>query len=215
MSQEVIITSVTANTPVDIYYCDAMSGNCVYVSTVSVFPFTFNVPSPYDEENIVLKIVDTQGCIDGEVIQITPTPTPMVSPSFTPTQTYTPTNSPTPTETPVNTITPTQTITITPTTTPTMTTTPVISLHAVAKDYSSTATNACSVPMSIVNYYTYISEANLVPVIGAVVYTTAVNGVLYNPYNGLNKFRKMIFGGTEYAVQINSQGQIVSFVSCY
>ena len=36
MSQQVTITSVTANTPVEIYYCDSTSGSCVYVSTVSV-----------------------------------------------------------------------------------------------------------------------------------------------------------------------------------
>ena len=58
MSQQVTITSVTANTPVEIYYCDSTSGSCVYVSTVSVFPYTFNVPPPYDEQNIVIKIID-------------------------------------------------------------------------------------------------------------------------------------------------------------
>jgi hypothetical protein len=72
MSQRVTITSVTANTPVDIYYCDSFSANCVYVSTVSVFPFFFDVPPPYDNSNIVIKIEDVNGCIDGETILITP-----------------------------------------------------------------------------------------------------------------------------------------------
>jgi hypothetical protein len=95
MSQQVTITSVTANTPVEIFYCDSFSANCVYVSTVSVFPYTFNVPPPYNENNIVIKIEDTNGCIDGEVIPITPTPTS----SLTPTLTRTPTNTPTQTQT--------------------------------------------------------------------------------------------------------------------
>ena len=56
MPQSVTITSVTANTPVEIYYCNSFSASCVYVSTVSVFPYTFDVPSPYDETNIVIKI---------------------------------------------------------------------------------------------------------------------------------------------------------------
>ena len=56
MSQQVTITSVTANTPVEIFYCDSFSANCVYVSTVSVFPYTFDVPPPYNENNIVIKI---------------------------------------------------------------------------------------------------------------------------------------------------------------
>jgi hypothetical protein len=49
MSQQVTITSVTANTPVEIFYCDSFSANCVYVATVSVFPYTFEVPPPYNE----------------------------------------------------------------------------------------------------------------------------------------------------------------------
>ena len=68
MSQDVTISSVTANTPVDIYYCDSMSASCVYVSTVSVFPYTFTVPSPYSESTIVIKIEDVNGCIDGDII---------------------------------------------------------------------------------------------------------------------------------------------------
>jgi hypothetical protein len=39
--------------------------------------------------------------------------------------------------------------------------------------------------MTIVNYYTYISQANLTPVIGATVYQTLAGGVLYNPFNGV------------------------------
>ena len=89
MSQQVTITSVTANTPVDIYYCDSTSGSCVYVSTVAVFPYTFNVPPPYIQTNIVIKIEDVNGCIDGDIIYITPTPTS----SVTPTNTQTPTNT--------------------------------------------------------------------------------------------------------------------------
>lgn len=92
MSQLVTITSVTANTPVDIYYCDSFSASCVFVSTVSTFPYSFSVPPPYDQNNIVIKIEDNNGCIDGEIIYITPTPTPNVTPSITSTPTNTPTH---------------------------------------------------------------------------------------------------------------------------
>ena len=57
MSQQVTITSVTANTPVDIYYCDSFSASCVYVATVSTFPFVFYVPDPYDTTDFVVKII--------------------------------------------------------------------------------------------------------------------------------------------------------------
>ena len=102
MSQQVTISSVTANTPVDIYYCDSMSASCVYVATVSTFPFTFDVLDPYDDTKFVIKIVDTQSCEIGQVILVTPT------------------------QTPTNTATPTQTITVTPTNTSTNTPTPSI-----------------------------------------------------------------------------------------
>jgi len=214
MSQQVTITSVTANTPVNIYYCNSMSGSCVYVSTVSVFPYTFNVPPPYDEQNIVIKIVDTQSCEDGFVIPITPTPTntqtstPGVTPSYTPTNTTTTTN--TPTYTPTNTATPTYT----PTNTPTPTTTPVISIHPIGNLVSASSANTCSDTMTLTNYYTYIAQANLIPVVGVTVYQTVANGTLYNPYNGGNRYIKMGWGSNFYVVKINLQGEIVEYEIC-
>jgi hypothetical protein len=206
MSRQVTITSVTGNTPVDISYCDSTSGSCVYVATVATFPFTFSVPPPYSESSIVIKIEDTQGCIDGEVIPISPTPTPSITPSptHTPTQTNTPTVSPTQTTsvTPTNaaTSTPTPTITSTPTATP------LAAFHLTSK--------SCLTTPDITGYYTYISEANLTPVVGATVYQTLLNGVLYNPFNGGNGTFTLQFGGNLYQVQIDSAGQIVNFSSC-
>jgi hypothetical protein len=214
MSQQVTITSVTANTPVEIYYCDSTSGSCVYVSTVSVFPYTFDVPPPYDDNNIVIKIVDTQSCVDGYVIPITPTPTstqtstPNITPSYTPTNTSTPTD--TPTNTPTNTITPTET----PTNTPTPTTTPVISIHPIGNLVSASSANTCSDVMTLTNYYTYIAQANLVPVIGVTVFQTVVSGTLYNPYNGGDRYIKMGWGTDFYVVKINAQGEIVEYEIC-
>jgi hypothetical protein len=214
MSQQVTITSVTANTPVEIFYCDSFSANCVYVSTVSVFPYTFDVPLPYAENNIVIKIEDTNGCIDGETIFITPTPTSSVSPTITPTPTQTPTNTPTPTTTPTPTKTPNATTTPTPTNTPSPTTTPVFSLHLVGQSKLMTANEACSDQLTFLNYYTYINEANNTPVIGVKIYTTAFGVTLFNPYNGNNMYTKFVFGGNNYAVQVDTSGTITDFVNC-
>ena len=103
MSQQVTITSVTANTPVDISYCYANSGSPVYVATVSTFPYVFDVPDPYDLADFLVVIDDTQGCLYSQEVYITPTPTPSITPSqtITPTVTTTPTNTPTPTSTPL------------------------------------------------------------------------------------------------------------------
>jgi len=214
MSQQVTITSVTANTPVEIYYCDSTSGSCVYVSTVSVFPYTFDVPPPYDETDFVIKIEDVNGCIDGDIVYITPTPTSSVTPTMTQTPTNTPTNTITPTVTPTVTQTPTTTITTTPTTTPTPSTTPVFSLHLVGQNIFSTSANTCSDQLTLNNYYTYINESDTVPVIGVKIYQSTFGGVLFNPYNGQNGFTKFTFGGNNYAVQVDGSGTIVSFVLC-
>jgi hypothetical protein len=199
---------------VDISYCDSFSANCVNVATVSTFPFVFDVPPPYDENNIVIKIIDTQGCVDSDIIYITPTPTP----SVTPTQTLTPTQtmSQTPTQTPTQTLTPTQTATqtCTPTFTPTPSLTPAIAKHAIGQNIYNTSGNTCNDVVTLNNYYTYISEANSVPVIGAKVYQTLVGIVLYNLYNGNNRWIKMGFGTDFYDVQINTIGEITNFVIC-
>ena len=214
MSQQVTITSVTANTPVQIYYCDSMSANCVYVATVSVFPYTFQVPSPYDTEDIVIKIIDTQSCDIGHTIYITPTPTPSLSPTQTHTPSQTVTNTPTHTQTPTNTPTYTTTPTYTPTHTPSPTPTPVVAFHLIGSVLSTSSASTCNNMMTIVNYYTYISQANLVPVVGAVVYQTLVNGVLYTPFNGGNKYLKMKWGNSYYITQISPSGLIMSYQLC-
>ena len=214
MAQEVIITSVTANTPVDIYYCDSTSGSCVSVATVSVFPYTFTVPDPYDFNDIVIKIIDSQGCVDGDIIYITPTPTPSITPSLsftttpTPTSTITPTN--TNTQTPTNSVTPT----FTPTNTATPTTTPAVVPHSIGQTPQSTSGGTCGDVVTLTNYYTYVAQANTIPVVGAKVYTTLLNGTLYNPYNGQNRWLLMGFGQYLYAVLIDTNGNILNFALC-
>ena len=127
MSQLVTITSVTANTPVSIYYCDSMSANCQFVSSVSVFPYSFTVPSPLADSNFIVKIVDCYNCVIGQWVYVIPTNTPTqtptsgLSPTPTPTNTATPTNTNTSTPSPTLTRTPTKTPIVTPTRTPAMT----------------------------------------------------------------------------------------------
>lgn len=214
MSQLVTISSVTANTPVNIYYCDSTGSSCVYVATVSTFPYTFDVPDPYDLSDYRIKIDDTIGCEYYEMVYITPTPTPSITASSTVTPTVSPTQSSSPTVTPTNTATPTTTVSYTPTNTPTPTTTPVISYHLIGQNTFATSANTCSDTITSTNYYTYISQANSTPVAGAKVYETVLNGVLYTPYNGSGRWIKMLFGSNYYAVQINTSGDIVNYVLC-
>jgi hypothetical protein len=191
-----------------------MSASCVYVATVATFPYTFEVPDPYDNGDFVVKIVDTQNCEIGHIIEVSPTPTPTITTTPTPTTSVTPTQTssatPTPTITPTNTLTPT----ITPTITSTPTATPVIAYHAIGNNLSVSSANTCSDTVTVVNYYTYISQANLIPVNGVIVYQTNVGGTLYNPFNGSNRYLKMGFGGNYYVVQISSGGSMINFELC-
>ena len=211
MNQIVTITSITANIPVDVYYCDSFSANCVFVSAVSVFPYQFEVPSPYSEDNFIIKIIDADGCIVGDPISVTPTPTSKVTPTPTQTPTSTITNTPTNTETPTNTPTNTETPTNTPTNTSTPTPTSSVVPHYIGQNSFTTSGNVCNDTVTILPYYTYISEANSVPVVGAIIYQTQLNGVLYNPLNGSDKFYKMGFGPYYYWVQVGINGDILSF----
>lgn len=71
MSEQVTITTITANTPVNIYYCDSDGNNCIYVSSVSSFPYTFDVPISYSANDFIVKIVDSNSCVDTKTIYIT------------------------------------------------------------------------------------------------------------------------------------------------
>lgn len=214
MSEIVKITSITANTPVDVYYCDAMSASCVFVGSASTFPYEFTVPNPYDEQDFTIKIVDSEGCEEINMIYVTPTQTPTLTPTptQTPTQTIIQTQTLTPTQTKTVTPTPTQTVTNTPS--QTLTTTPTISEHFVGQYTDDNPIDVCIVNMTILRYYTYISEANTIPVIGATVYTFSYNGVLYAPLNGNSLYYKLQFGSSYYAVQINASGLITNFSLC-
>jgi hypothetical protein len=214
MGQQVTITSITANTPVEIYYCGPTSGDCVYVETISTVPYTFEVPSPVDYVDYLIKLVDVNGCIDGEFVYITPTPTSSVTPTVTQTPTNTITSTITSTQTPTTTSTNTPTPTTTSTNTPTPSVTPVVSSHLIGQNSFTTSTNTCTDTMSLTTLYTYISEANLIPVVGVKLYQSLYNGALFNPLNGGNRFIKMNWGGNFYAVQIDASGSIISYVLC-
>jgi hypothetical protein len=214
MSQQINILTLTANTPAQIFYCDSVSANCQYVSTISVVPFSFDVPAPYSNQDFIIKIIDNTGCTVGEMVYITPTQTPGTTPTQTPTQTQNSTPIPTNTPTQTNTGTPRATMTTTPTNTPTNTTTPVISIHAIGQNTYTSSGSACLDSITSTNYYTYISQANLIPVNGVTIYTLSSNGVLYNPFNGNNRWIKMRWGNSFYSVQINGVGIITNFVFC-
>jgi len=218
MSQQVTITSVTANTPVNIYYCDSLSASCVFVSSVATFPFVFDVPAPYDEQNFVIKIEDTQGCEYYELVPITPTPTGQVTPtptvSPTRTSTVTPTNTPSNSQTPTQTGTPTQTPTSTIVVYPPVEPTNNVVQHQIGQSVGCDSSNACADVLTTQKLYNYTVDATVEPVLGVTIYSTYYNSVLYNQYNGGNNWILMSWINGTYAVLISPQGIIEDFVLC-
>jgi hypothetical protein len=143
MAIQVSIYSVTGQSPYDVYVCQSDGSNCFYMTTVSSFPYTFNIPAPYNtSSSYLLKLIDDNGCVISGVQEVTscntetqtPTPTITTTPTVTPTSTQTPTVTPTVTNTPTVTTTttstqtpgasPSQTQTVTPTNSQTPTITP-------------------------------------------------------------------------------------------
>lgn len=209
MPINVTITSVTANTPVEIYVCDSMSANCVYVSTVMAFPYTFTVNDPTALSPYTIKIVDVAGCEEVVTMGVTPTPTPSFTPEIT--TSPTPTPSTTRTQTPTPTITPTQTKT--PTLTPTITPTPsktIFTYIGRTTPDQSTGPLACSNYQAVRTYQSNKSLVNLT--VGDYMYDTYPS----SPTNGGNQWISLkAFGvGPSYSFQIASDGEIIDTYTC-
>ena len=213
MPELVTIESVTANTPVEIYYCNIFSGSCEYVATVSTFPFTFIVPESASTEDFIVKIVDIYSQEKGEEVFITPTPTVSPTVTVTPTPSITPTSSVTPSITPTITLSNSPTPSITPTNTPTVSATPTIYPHEVGlTKFDESSANVCADNLTILNYFTYLSDGPIA--LGIVVYEVNAAGTLFNPVVGEDKYIKMQWDTDIYQVQINNIGEITDFVLC-
>lgn len=214
MPVNIEITTITANTPFEVYVCDALSGSCTYISTVSSPPFQFEVDDTYATSNFTIKVVDVAGCIVYHTVAITPTPTPTMTPTSSKTPTPTPTKTVTPTVTPSVTSSIPASPTPTPTTTPTPTPTSLVYGHRIGRYLHDDSSDACDDTLLVTQYYTSYSETPTIPVLGAAVYSTTFGGNLYNPVKQNSKWRLLEFSSDIYAVQIDEDGLIIDFVLC-
>ena len=214
MSLIVNIESVTGNTPVDIYVCNSGGGSCLYIATVAVFPYQFEVDDTYATTNFIVKIIDTAGCVDEVTILVTPTPTPSNTSAPTATPTTTPTNTLTPTQTITQTRTPAASLTPTQTGTPTPTPTSLVYAHLIGRFIYADSASACLDTLLATSYYTSYAETPTIPVVGARVYQLTFGGGLFSPVNQNNQWRLMVFNGANYAVQIDASGYITNFIAC-
>jgi hypothetical protein len=93
MAVQVTISSITGQSPYDIYICQTGGTSCFYMTTISSVPYIFDIPSPYNTSDAyMLKIIDNNGCT---ITGIEPVTTcPGVTPTITPTNTVTPSVTP-------------------------------------------------------------------------------------------------------------------------
>jgi len=64
MPLTVNITSITGQSPYNIYICQSGGTGCYYMSTTSTIPYSFVIPPPYDQStSYMLKIIDGANCI--------------------------------------------------------------------------------------------------------------------------------------------------------
>jgi hypothetical protein len=64
MIVEVTIENITGATPFDVYICDNTLNNCIYISTITTTPFTFEIPEPFNVmSQYNLRIIDGNNCI--------------------------------------------------------------------------------------------------------------------------------------------------------
>lgn len=64
MAIQVTISSITGQSPYDIYVCQANGTGCFYYSTTSTIPYIFDIPAPYNTSaSYMLKVVDSNNCV--------------------------------------------------------------------------------------------------------------------------------------------------------
>jgi len=68
MPTNITINNITGTSPYDIYICDNPITICIYITTTSTIPFSFDVPSILESQNdFTVKVVDDNNC---EITQI-------------------------------------------------------------------------------------------------------------------------------------------------
>lgn len=191
MPKQIIITSISGNSPFDFYACDITNTYCYLIASSVVAPpvLVLDIPPPLDVASVVnVKVIDSSGCTEFINYSCSPTPTTTTTPTVTPTLTVTPGLSPTVTPsvtlTPTLTATPTVTPTLTQTQTPTNTNTPSITpTNTNTPSITPTNTNTPSITPTIT------ATPTLTPTVTPTITPTpspipAPSGIYYGKFSG-------------------------------
>ena len=64
MAVQVTISSITGQSPYDVYVCQTNGSACFYITTISSIPYVFDIPAPYNNLSAyMLKLIDGNNCI--------------------------------------------------------------------------------------------------------------------------------------------------------
>ena len=73
MAVQVTISSITGQSPYDIYICQTGGTSCFYMTTISSVPYIFDIPAPYNtSSSYMLKIIDNNQCVITGVSEVIP-----------------------------------------------------------------------------------------------------------------------------------------------
>ena len=64
MAVQVTISSITGQSPYDIYICQSDGSGCFYVTTITTIPYVIDIPAPYNtSSSYMLRVVDANNCV--------------------------------------------------------------------------------------------------------------------------------------------------------
>jgi hypothetical protein len=64
MGLNLTISSITGQSPYEVYLCQVDGTGCFYINEITSTPYSFIIPPPYDTSTqYMIKIIDDFGCI--------------------------------------------------------------------------------------------------------------------------------------------------------
>lgn len=69
MSTFININVIAGQAPFDIYLCDNPITNCIYIDTITSFPYEFQIPVVIEGQNdYTLKVIDNNECTSFKIL---------------------------------------------------------------------------------------------------------------------------------------------------
>lgn len=71
MSTFININIIAGQPPFNIYLCDNPITTCVYINTITSFPYEFQIPVIMEGQNdYTLKVIDNNGCESFQILTL-------------------------------------------------------------------------------------------------------------------------------------------------